>query len=349
MELVNRKDSEDGFEFEIEDMGGPDAAARRWPVWCAQPPGIQPMNVTQRQWQAARGLGVALILAVALLRLLPGSVTHVVSGGSSLQSVDLLATEDDLGCLVDAAWSPDGTRVAILGYQYGDGCPDRQFVPAQITIYALAPAAVVARIPVDSMLARAVHPWPNQGSAAPHSGNRPDTYNYARIRYYDLSWSGDGRSLVMRFSVLYPPSEGNTFQTAHAGLMVLDARGTQAQVIQLGSLESMELTPIWDSEQASEFSTIPVASANAYGPTTDAPVQASAIALRPDGREAASYTDASTVNLVDTASGRKLITLIPRVSARTFSGRIALLRWSTDGTRLLLASGVLGSITVWWA
>jgi hypothetical protein len=349
MELANRKESADGFEFEIEDMRGPDAPKSRWPNWRAQPAGIQPLDRDRRRWQAARAAGVALILAVALLRLLPSSITHFGVGGPSPQSVDLLAAGDDVGCLVDAAWSPDGTRVAILGYLHADGCPDRQSVPAQVTIYTLAPTTVVARIPLDGILARAVHPWPMQGSADPRPGAHQGAYTYPRIRYYDLTWSRDGHSLAVRFSFLYPPSEGSNFQTPHAGVMLLDPRGMGARTIQLGYTESMELVPVWDSEQASEFSMIPATGANTYERASDAPVLDTAVALRPDGREAASFTDAGTVDLVDTASGRRLASLVPRVSERSFSGRTALLRWSPDGTHLLLASGVLGTLTVWWA
>jgi hypothetical protein len=349
MELANRKEPADGFEFEIEEMRGPDAQKSRWPIWLAPPTGIQPLDRDRRRWQVARAAGVVLILAVALLRLLPSSITHVGVGGTSPQSVDLLAAGDDVGCLVDAAWSPDGTRVAILGYLHADGCPDRQFVPAQITIYTLAPTTVVARIPLDGILARAVHPWPTQASAGPRSGAHPGAYTYPRIRYYDLSWSRDGQSLATRFSFLYPPSKGSNYQTQHAGVMLLDPRGKGAQVIQLGYMESMELVPVWDSEQASQFSLIPATGANTYEHASDAPVLDTAVALRPDGREAASFTDEGTVDLFDTASGRKLASLVPRVSERSFSGRTALLRWSPDGTRLLLASGVLGTLTVWWA
>lgn len=349
MELANRKESEDSFEFEIEDLRGPDAPKSRWPIWRAQPTGFQPLDRDQRRWQFVRAAGVALILGVALLRFLPSSITHFGVGGTSPQSVDLLAAEDDVGCLVDAAWSPDGTRVAILGYLHADGCPDRQFVPAQITIYTLAPTTVVARIPLDAILTRAVHPWPTQGSDVPRSGAPLDAYTYPWIRYYDLSWSRDGHSLATRFSFLFPPSERSNFQTPHAGVMLLDSRGKGAQVIQLGYTESMELVPVWDSEQASQFSMIPATGANTYERASDAPVLDTAVALRPDGREVASFTDAGTVDLVDTASGRKLASLVPRVSERSFSGRTALLRWSPDGTRLLLASGVLGTLTVWWA
>jgi WD40 repeat protein len=118
-------------------------------------------------------------------------------------------------------------------------------------------------------------------------------------------------------------------------------------VVQLGYAASMQLAPQWDSERAAQVSTIPMTPTYPYDYAPATPVLDTAIALRPDGRELASFSGGSTVDLFDTANGRRVASLIPRVGPHWFSGRTALLRWAPDGADLLLASGILGSVTVW--
>ena len=71
------------------------------------------------------------------------------------------------------------------------------------------------------------------------------------------------------------------------------------------------------------------------------------VAWSPDGRILATYIPGHAVNLYDAASGRKLISLsfpAPRVFLQ---GIIGVLRWSPDGSTLLLTSERWGTITVW--
>lgn len=76
------------------------------------------------------------------------------------------------------------------------------------------------------------------------------------------------------------------------------------------------------------------------------------VAWRPDGRELAAFRlsnePAHTAGIYDCASGRRLLSLpLASASDETFvAGSSALVRWSPDGSRLLLFSPELGAITV---
>lgn len=89
------------------------------------------------------------------------------------------------------------------------------------------------------------------------------------------------------------------------------------------------------------------------GITHDPIAQTLTVAWRPDGRIAAAYSDSTraptgiTVALFDCASGQKLVSLVPASATQDTLSAQTLLRWSPGGSRLLLASGALGSLTVW--
>jgi WD40 repeat protein len=72
-----------------------------------------------------------------------------------------------------------------------------------------------------------------------------------------------------------------------------------------------------------------------------------AMAWRPDGRVLATTNFTGSVDLYDCATGQKLATLIPHMNHTPISGSPALLRWSPDGTRLLLSSAQWGIINTW--
>jgi WD40 repeat protein len=72
-----------------------------------------------------------------------------------------------------------------------------------------------------------------------------------------------------------------------------------------------------------------------------------AIAWRPDGRILAATNFTGSVDLFDCATGQKLGTLFTPMNHTPISGSPALLRWSPDGTRLLLSSAQWGIVNVW--
>jgi len=74
---------------------------------------------------------------------------------------------------------------------------------------------------------------------------------------------------------------------------------------------------------------------------------ATAMAWSPNGRLLAAYSARNIVDMYDCASGRKLASLLlPTSSVAPPAGSIAM-RWSPDGSRLLLSSVPWGLISLW--
>ncbi|MGZ3636602.1 MAG: hypothetical protein ACXVCX_02065, partial [Ktedonobacterales bacterium] len=78
-----------------------------------------------------------------------------------------------------------------------------------------------------------------------------------------------------------------------------------------------------------------------------------AISWRPDGRILAAYSLAPngpmgiSVALYDTASGQKIGSLLPLANIGDSLSTTTILRWSPDGSHLLLVSAPLGTTTLW--
>jgi WD40 repeat protein len=332
-------------DLTIEEMPGQSGPNSPWSPWRAKPSHTQPVSVGHKTRRAAKMAVVPAILCLALFQLVVGNGISSSSTGPSEQPLDLLAVEDDVGCLVDVAWSPDSQRVAILGYRNGYTCADERYVPAQLTIYSVARAAVLSRIQVDRALISAVHPWPEGVRAPAPTCNLQSVQGFPRIRYYDLLWSSNG--LAMRFSALFPPCTGSLSQWPHAGVLTLDAAGRHAQLVQMGFSASPQLTSQWDSEWAVEISGKTAPPPQPSGYSSDARVSGAVLAVSPDGRQVASYSSGSDVDLFDSASGRRITSLHLRLGANSYMGSALVMRWSPDGTRLLFASADLGSVMVW--
>lgn len=73
----------------------------------------------------------------------------------------------------------------------------------------------------------------------------------------------------------------------------------------------------------------------------------SVIAWRPDGQIMAAFNYVDSVNLYDCITGHKIVSLPLSNMDRSLAGYTALLRWSPNGTHLLLSSASGGVITLW--
>ncbi len=346
-ETFQATDWESDDDLKIEGMLGPSTTNDPWSPWWAKPPTSERVPVGLKTKRVAQMAVVPAILFFALFRLITSDMISGSTASSSQQSVDILALENDVGCLVDIAWSPNGQQVAILGYKSGNACADESYVPAQLTIYNVSPAAVLSRIQIDKAIIGTVHPWTEGIRAPAPTCNVQNGEGIPGIKYYNLLWSQDGQRLAMQFSAAFPPCSGSLFQIPHAAELTLDMVGKRAKVVQFSLAASAHLTPLWDSEQAPEMDDVPASPSRPYGYSAPSDASGTVIAMSPDGRKIASYSYGGEVELYDSASGSEIASLPPQVGTGSYSGRPLVMRWSPDGTRLLLASSGLGSVTVW--
>jgi hypothetical protein len=116
---------------------------------------------------------------------------------------------DGLGCVQDAAWSPDGSRIAVLGYQpdAAHPCPTSDpfsyaYEPGLVFIYSAATGALLSRLSPDRTIVPALHLKP------PHLPTLPSTFTNDRgntsqqlITYTSVLWSADGSRLALLFAI----------------------------------------------------------------------------------------------------------------------------------------------------
>ncbi len=76
-------------------------------------------------------------------------------------------------------------------------------------------------------------------------------------------------------------------------------------------------------------------------------ITSSVIAWRPDGRIMAAFNYYDAINLYDCVTGNKIASLPLSFRNQPLAGSSALLRWSPNGTHLLLSSAWGGAISLW--
>ncbi len=75
--------------------------------------------------------------------------------------------------------------------------------------------------------------------------------------------------------------------------------------------------------------------------------RATALAWSPDGRVLAAYTAGNIVNLYDCANGHKLASLLVHTKYPAPPAQAVVMRWSPDGSYLLLSSVTWGLVSLW--
>ena len=139
------------------------------------------------------------------------------------------------------------------------------------------------------------------------------------------AWSPDGRYLATQVSLLGRVTWTGQKPPSQQSLAALGA-------VSLGTL------PARDQAFKMLANSLPVTQTGTFSYS---------VAWRPDGRVLATY-DGSYVDLYDCATGRKLASFVPNQgNARGLNGVQGVLRWSPDGSHLLLSSSTWGPIALW--
>ncbi|HEY7848864.1 MAG TPA: hypothetical protein VIC27_02310, partial [Ktedonobacterales bacterium] len=168
---------------------------------------------------------VVVAIGVALVAHALQAQSAVATHSPAPRYLQIAPRSDGLDCPVDIAWSPDGARIAVLGYS--DHCPDwppgAAYTSGLLLVYNANTGALAQRTALDSMVVG--------------GGLTFDTHTQY-IGYQALLWSPDGTRLALPFYAQHgllaapPPYIRGADPTTEpqpttAGVLLLDATTLQ--------------------------------------------------------------------------------------------------------------------------
>jgi WD40 repeat protein len=311
----------------------------------------------RRHWRLASALGILLLLAT-LFSLSTGRFSLVVHSfntalfpPSRLPSLAAsLPQEDGIACLADAAWSPDGNSIAVLGYQ---DCPKDDYVPGLVNLYNARSKHLISQLKPDDAILRAINSSlsPSMRQAVekiladgPVGGGLPV------IDYEHVTWSPDGQRLAFTFGIAAQ-------QPSVHGVVLMDKDGGSVQVLLQQQPSSGPLYTEWDlsralfvavSTPASAFPLKPLPSALAYHWSTHGTLVPetllSTLSLpatptpgpvgNPDGNTSFTIWQPGSAHLISLADTSRVSTM------HTWSTDFTV--WSPDGRYLIDGIGLTG-------
>ncbi len=238
MSEIDQQSELQTFEVEITDLDAPQRAGRaifgypgrllvRWQ---------RPEYRRARRWLHRVALiGLACVLLAVLLNPGVGITTLLAAHWPFLQAQQTSLTAsnagapfyhvpDDIRCPSQAAWSPDSTYIAILGYT--QPCARDNYVPAQIDLYAASPVHRVAYWQPNEVILRALlHPPGIPPRLDFQLARKPGAYSTVPpIRYLQMLWSPDGKRLAIIFDA---PTRAKTYE----GVFLADVDSGHARVM----------------------------------------------------------------------------------------------------------------------
>ncbi|HEV2460698.1 MAG TPA: hypothetical protein VGS80_20275 [Ktedonobacterales bacterium] len=220
---------------------------------------------------------LAGVLAVAVMAGVGAAVLHQGASAGQRQAsrpaptvpADLTITPnaDGLGCVQDAAWSPDGSRIAVLGYQPDAThiCPasdpvDYAYEPGIVAIYSAATGALLTRLSPDRTIIPALHLKPPRLPALPSTmtNDRGNT-SQQLITYTSVLWSADGSRLALLFAIdhhynlqINPDGSTSSQSVSTFGVLATALAVSRSEVL-LGPAPNTadnSSTPVWEWDLA---------------------------------------------------------------------------------------------------
>jgi hypothetical protein len=171
--------------------------------WHASGIAHRPLTTRQKIWRAA-----GLLLTVSLMAILFGQ--QVAAFASRMWATAIPSPQGvTTTCLTDAAWSPSGNRLAILGY--AGTCRQFGHLSPLIDLYDGAGRLRLRQIALDRLLASAEE---TLGRAV----------NTDQIALQNVIWLWGGASLAITFTL--PPRSDIGETTTQFGILVIGLRGT---------------------------------------------------------------------------------------------------------------------------
>lgn len=117
-----------------------------------------------------------------------------------------------IGCADDVAWSPHGTSIAVLGAAICDS--DSGAFSGVVDVYRAADGKFTSKIPLDGAIRGAL------------AGTSLGTYSTV---YQHVSWSPDGKTLAVSFSIFFPDNPNSSLVIR--GVALSSPAGAPAHVL----------------------------------------------------------------------------------------------------------------------
>ena len=317
--------------------------------------GQTPPARRSRWLRVGASVAVVALLAALGVALVRGLTPHATGHASGAPAVVVVTPQPDgVACPAGAAWSPDGSKIAVIGYQ--TQCTDSDIglgnEPGKLIIYETGKGRILANVTLSlATLARNI--------GAPLAAQVPQLHAqpHPTILYDAPIWSPDGKRIVIPFVVhaacFCLQGKGYQFVEVGAptlvGLLELSAAG-QLEATLSAPYSAAQQTVEWDVERqtlAPDVGQLPPAQTYAWsgarlspasplgapsrlGPIGD-PQRAATFSLWQTGW-AGSVVLASGVT--PTASGNSLQVFTPVPDVLMLAPAFA--AWSPNGRYLLL-------------
>lgn len=175
-------------------------------------------------------VGVALLGVLVSHFMTPGKGT---SQGVKASIVSIVPALDGLQCPQDVVWSPNGSEIAVLGYDRycaTDARINYSYEPGIVAVYAVETGKLVAKFQPDTAITSALE-LTRPAYVTPAPGG--DASQQA-IEYEQIAWSPDGTRLALTFTVSIITGvmpNGLLQATTIHGLSISDIQGGHAKVL----------------------------------------------------------------------------------------------------------------------
>ncbi len=213
------------------------AAPRRESDWAVkgQTPFGAALHQTPRRprWLIPVISGVILVASVSLI------VAHFWPSAPARHTAATMALDPEtigIACLVGAAWSPDGSKLAVLGSQRGcnaTGGNDGVIFPDVVVMVDAATGASMSQILPDSDVQKAL-------KLVGRSTLQP-------IFYSGVTWSPDGKRLALPFAVYYSSAQSGTGGVdTLIGLCIAASDGSNSHTYLVPLADTSRFTGEWN-------------------------------------------------------------------------------------------------------
>jgi hypothetical protein len=317
------------------------------------------LSPRQRFWRRLIAVGLVALLVVVLALNLSGRLTPQLFMAKPPAPHTLRPQAVGMNCLLDAAWSPQGTRLALLGDQHAQVCPATTSgqKAGLVTVFDATTGKLLATLHPDDAIVRAISTFAQRAAPA---ANPPAAQIATAITYQHVLWSPNGRQMALTFSfalssigvnLSLPDREPEDLQ----GVLLLNTDGAHSQVILQVESAYRQAAVEWDlNGDAIVAASAPPALIFTFGPLTPAvayrwqtgatPVAVTPLSSKavppvpplgsvgnPAGGAAFTIWQPGEVNGVAVHGPGGLLTPVPGV----YELRTTFLAWSPDGRYLL--------------